>query len=162
MEKIKKILFICLGNICRSPSAEAVFRTYVEKKGEGRLFQIDSAGISDYHEGQPADKRMQEHAVKRNYNLTSVSRPFRPETDFDYFDLIIAMDRENLNDLRSLARTRSDFTKLHLMTDFSIQFSYPQVPDPYYGGSDGFELVLDILEDASVGLFEKINKKKKD
>jgi len=157
MEKIR-ILFVCLGNICRSPSAEAVFRAYAEKKGEGGRFEIDSAGTSDYHEGQPADSRMMEHASKRNYHLTSISRPFRPETDFDHFDYIIAMDKENLNDLRFMARNRSDLNKLRLMTDFSIRCNYPSVPDPYYGGSDGFELVLDILEDASEGLYNKISR----
>jgi len=88
MKKPTKILFVCLGNICRSPSAEAVFKGLVEKKGENDLFEIDSAGTSDYHQGQPADERMMRHAFKRNYQLTSISRPFLPETDFDKFDLI--------------------------------------------------------------------------
>ena len=161
MAEKKKILFVCLGNICRSPSAEAVFKGFVEKKGESAMFEIDSAGTSDYHEGQPADERMQIHAKKRNYNLTSISRPFLPEIDFDKFDKIIAMDQENLNDLRFMARKRSDFEKLSLITEYCSTFDLKYVPDPYYGGADGFELVLDILEDASDGLYEKIKKQGK-
>jgi protein-tyrosine phosphatase len=158
MRKSTKILFVCLGNICRSPSAEAVFKGFIEKKGESTLFEVDSAGTSDYHEGQPADERMQRHALKRNYQLTSISRPFKPETDFDNFDMIVAMDQQNLNDLRFMVRKRSDLKKLSLMTDYCSRFHHNQVPDPYYGGADGFELVLDILEDASEGLYERIKK----
>jgi protein-tyrosine phosphatase len=158
MVEKKKILFVCLGNICRSPSAEAVFKSFVEKNGVSNLFEIDSAGTSNYHEGQPADERMQRHAVKRNYNLTSISRPFLPETDFDKFDMIVAMDRENLNDLRFMARSKKDLDKLSLMTDYCSRFDNKYVPDPYYGAADGFELVLNILEDASKGLYEKIRK----
>jgi len=157
MKKPSKVLFVCLGNICRSPSAEAVFKDFVRKKGEAGLFEIDSAGTSNYHEGQPADERMQHHAKKRNYNLTSISRPFLPETDFDKFDMIVAMDKENLNDLRFMARNRNDLNKLSLMTDYCTIFHNEYVPDPYYGGDIGFELVLDILEDASEGLFNKIS-----
>ena len=158
MNKTVKVLFVCLGNICRSPSAEAVFKNWVEKKGELNLFEIDSAGTSDYHEGQPADERMTRHARKRNYHLTSISRPFLPEKDFDRFDLIVAMDQQNLNDLRFMARNKNDLNKLSLMTDYCNRFEITHVPDPYYGGADGFELVLDILEDASEGLYNKISK----
>lgn len=158
MKKPTKILFVCLGNICRSPSAEAVFKGLVEKKNENEFFEIDSAGTSDYHEGQPADERMMKHAIKRNYKLTSISRPFLPDSDFDKFDMIIAMDKQNLNDLRFMVRNRNDLNKLSLMTDYCSRYHHDHVPDPYYGGSDGFELVLDILEDASEGLYEKINK----
>jgi protein-tyrosine phosphatase len=161
MKKPTKILFVCLGNICRSPSAEAVFKGLVQQKGVSNIFEVDSAGTSDYHEGQPADERMMKHALKRNYKLTSISRPFLPETDFDKFDKIVAMDQQNLNDLRFMARNRHDLNKLSLMTDYCSRFDYDHVPDPYYGGSDGFELVLDILEDASEGLYENINKKNK-
>lgn len=152
-----KILFVCLGNICRSPSAEAVFRAYVEKKGGGSSYVIDSAGTSGYHAGEPADERMQRHAIKRNYQLTSISRPFDPQHDFDHFDLIIAMDQANLSELKYMARNAEDLSKLHLMTDFCTRFNYDKVPDPYYGGSQGFELVLDLLEDASEGLYIHLN-----
>lgn len=149
---MKKILFVCLGNICRSPSAEAVFRGLVEEKGEGYNYVIDSAGTSDWHRGEPADKRMQRHAMKRGYNLTSISRPFE-QNDFDKFDLIVVMDRENLDELKRKARNKSDRKKLFLMTDFSKKYNYEYIPDPYFGGDEGFELVLDLLEDAGEGLY---------
>lgn len=152
-----KVLFVCLGNICRSPSAEAVFKGYVKNKGEDNLFEIDSAGTYGYHEGEQADRRMQSHAVKRGYNLTSISRPFNPNKDWDMFDYIIGMDNSNMRDLESMARNKDDLSKLYKMTDFSTRFSHTEVPDPYYGGSEGFELVLDLLEDASEGFYEHIN-----
>jgi len=148
-----KVLFVCLGNICRSPSAEAIFKAHVEKKGFGDGFEIDSAGTSAYHQGEPADARMRRHASKRGYQLTSLSRKFNPATDFDHFDIIIAMDRDNMHDLKQMARNKKDEEKLMLMTDFSSAFDYNYVPDPYYGGDQGFELVIDLLEDASSGLF---------
>ncbi len=148
----KRVLFVCLGNICRSPSAEAVFRSLVEKEGLSEDFEIDSAGISGRHEGEPADQRMQKYAGKRGYRLTSVSRPVNPETDFEEFDYIVAMDCENLKELRRMAPDRRYLKKLHLMTDFSRHLYYNGVPDPYYGGDEGFDLVLDLLEDAGEGL----------
>ncbi|MCB2201241.1 low molecular weight phosphotyrosine protein phosphatase [bacterium] len=151
-----KILFVCLGNICRSPSAEAIFRGYVEKKGLTKEFEIDSAGTSAYHQGEPADARMRRHASKRGYQLTSLSRKFDPAADFDHFDIIIAMDRDNMHDLKQMARNKKDEEKLMLMTDFSSAFDYNYVPDPYYGGDKGFELVIDLLEDASSGLFNHL------
>jgi protein-tyrosine phosphatase len=154
----KKVLFVCLGNICRSPSAEAVFRGLIDKKGYSQDFFIDSAGTSDYHEGEPADARMQTHAIRRGYNLTSISRPFDPDKDWDRFDYIIAMDKDNFRDLERMARNKEDLKKLHMMTDFSRKFNYDFVPDPYYGGDEGFELVLDLLEDAGVGLYEFIKR----
>jgi len=156
IEKKIKVLFVCLGNICRSPSAEAIFRGFVEKKGMGNEYKIDSAGTSGFHQGEPADARMRRHASKRGYKLTSLSRKFDPNSDFDDFDMIIAMDRENLHDLQQMARTIKDAEKLFLMTDFSVAFNYDYVPDPYYGGDQGFELVIDLLEDASNGLFRHL------
>ena len=151
-----KVLFVCLGNICRSPSAEAIFRGFVKKKDMGELFEIDSAGTSGYHQGEPADARMKRHALKRDYQLTSLSRKFDPTKDFDYFDIIIAMDRDNHHDLRQMATGKAEEEKLYLMTDFSSEYDYDYVPDPYYGGDQGFELVIDILEDASNGLFKHL------
>ncbi len=150
----KKILFVCLGNICRSPSAEAVFTGLVNKNGLADKFEIDSAGTGAWHVGKPADKRMQKHAIQRGYNLTSIGRQFDPYSDFDRFDRIIAMDDENVATLKSLARTRDDLKKIQKMTDFSKEWGYTEVPDPYYGGDEGFELVLDLLEDACQGLLE--------
>lgn len=154
----KKILFVCLGNICRSPSAEAVFKGFVRKKGVQDKFEIDSAGTYGYHEGEPADRRMQSHAVKRGYNLTSISRPFNANTDWDRFDYILAMDDSNLRNLKAMGRSKDDLKKLFKMTDFSKKFNYNEIPDPYYGGDQGFELVLDLLEDAGEGFYEFLEK----
>ena len=157
--KNKKILFVCLGNICRSPSAEAVFKGIVRNMETDEKYFIDSAGISDWHVGETADKRMQKHAIKRGYSLESISRQFDPETDFDSFDMIIGMDDKNIEDLKRLARNSTDLGKIHKMTDFSIEWSYDEIPDPYYGGYEGFELVLDLLEDSCKGLLEYIQLK---
>ncbi|MFV0267599.1 MAG: low molecular weight protein-tyrosine-phosphatase [Draconibacterium sp.] len=155
MEK-KKILFVCLGNICRSPSAEAVFNGVIKKEGVSADFIVDSAGTSGWHAGEPADRRMQSHAIKRGFNLTSLSRKFDPKTDFDYFDMIIGMDDSNIENLKRMANGTADLGKIYKMTDFSQVFDYNEVPDPYYGGADGFELVLDLLEDSCEGLLDKI------
>lgn len=152
-----KVLFVCLGNICRSPSAEAVFKSLVEQRGETDKFFIDSAGTAAYHAGERADARMRNHAKKRGIELTSIARKFIPE-DFDRFDYIIAMDQENLHDLKQQARNNADLKKLYMMTDFSKKFNYNHIPDPYYGGEAGFELVLDLLEDASEGFYGSLKK----
>lgn len=153
----KKILFVCLGNICRSPSAEAVFKALVDKNGDSNNFEIDSAGTSAWHVGEKADARMRRHAKNRGINITSISRKFEVE-DFDHFDYIIAMDQENLDNLKQLIRNKSDLDKIHMMTKFSKKFNYGYVPDPYYGGDDGFDLVLDILEDAGAGFYHFLKK----
>lgn len=152
----KRILFVCLGNICRSPSAEAVFNGMIKKEGLQDLIECDSAGTAGYHEGEPADQRMQSHAIRRGYRLTSISRKFRPETDFDQFDFIIGMDDQNVNDLQDMASGSEDLNKIYKMTDFCSNGGHYAVPDPYYGGSEGFELVLDILEDACQGLLNEL------
>ena len=151
-----KILFVCMGNICRSPSAEAVFKGIVKNSGVSHNFEIDSAGTTGYHVGQNADRRMLSHAIKRGFNLTSISRKFYPETDFDHFDYIIGMDDENMFDLKNMVRNEADLNKLYKMTDYSKKLDYNEVPDPYYGGDAGFELVLDLLEDSCEGLLEKV------
>ena len=156
MDSTKKILFVCMGNICRSPSAEAVFRELVKKAGLNGRFEIDSAGTGAWHVGEQADRRMQKHAVKRGYNLTSISRKFNPKADFDRFDLIVAMDDENIWALKRMARSESDLRKICKMTDFKQEWNYDEVPDPYYGGEEGFELVLDLLEDACKGLLYQV------
>ncbi|MDR2927566.1 MAG: low molecular weight phosphotyrosine protein phosphatase [Cytophagaceae bacterium] len=151
-----KILFVCLGNICRSPSAEAVMKSLVSQRNLGNFYEIDSAGTAAYHTGEKADARMRRHATKRGYNLTSVSRPVHPAHDFDYFDMIIGMDNRNIRDLTQLAANDILRQKICKMTDFSKNMDVLEVPDPYYSGDAGFELVLDILEDACQGLIEKI------
>ena len=150
----KSVLFVCLGNICRSPSGEAVLKAKLTDAGLDKDVFVDSAGTSGYHEGDVADERMQSHAVKRGFNLTSISRQISP-TDFDRFDYIIAMDKSNYQNLINKAYTPEHKQKISMMTDFSQTHS-GDVPDPYYGGSQGFENVLDILEDSVDGLIQEL------
>lgn len=151
-----RILFVCLGNICRSPAAEGIFRYITEEKGTAAHFHLDSAGLYGGHAGELPDKRMRIHAARRGYNLTHRSRPAR-EWDFDEFDIIIGMDDANISGLRSLAPTEDDRKKIVRMTDFCrLHPYYDAVPDPYYEGAAGFELVLDLLEDASMALYDAI------
>jgi protein-tyrosine phosphatase len=154
----KQVLFVCLGNICRSPSAEAVFTALVEKAGLTDKIECDSAGTAGYHAGEPADARMQRHAIRRGYHLTSRSRKFMASRDFDRFDYIIGMDDQNVWDLKCQARHEHDLKKIYKMTDFATEGDYDSVPDPYYGGEAGFEMVLDILEDACAGLLEQMRR----
>lgn len=153
---MKQVLFVCLGNICRSPSAEAVFKAFIQKEGLESEFRCDSAGTAAYHVGEPADYRMRQFAQKRGFHLTSISRQIDPTTDFDRFDYVIGMDRQNVRDLKSIARNEADLKKIFLMTDFCLSGNFDSVPDPYYGGDAGFELVLDILENACSGLIQKL------
>lgn len=154
-EKEYKILFVCLGNICRSPSAEAVMKKLVKDAGLEKSFYIDSAGIMGYHEGERADERMRGHAARRGYVLDSISRPVRTQ-DFYDFDLIIGMDDRNVDDLKQKAPDLESVAKIHQMTEYSRNKLYDYVPDPYYGGASGFELVLDLLEDACQGLLDSL------
>ena len=132
---------------------------YVKKRGLESQYDIDSAGISGYHSGDHADRRMQSHAIRRGYDLTSLSRKFYPDADFSSFDMIIGMDDQNINDLRRLATSEEENKKIYKMTDFCQRFSYrDSVPDPYYGGDAGFELALDLLEDAVEGLLDWLEK----
>ncbi|MGL5682104.1 MAG: low molecular weight protein-tyrosine-phosphatase [Marinifilaceae bacterium] len=160
MEKKYKLLFVCLGNICRSPSAEGIMRQLVEDKGCAEAFDIDSAGTYGGHAGALPDERMRRHASKRGYVLDSRSRQFYPSADFERFDLIICMDNENVHNIMRLAETDEERAKVVKMTDFCSHYKhYTEVPDPYYGGAAGFELVLDLLEDATEGLYEHLVKK---
>ena len=152
-----KVLFVCLGNICRSPAAEGVFLNLLSEHGLEKLVYVDSAGTSGYHVGEPADARMIEHAKKRGTHLPSRARKFVP-ADFEEFDYILTMDRNNYWDVRSQTQDEQEKAKVIPFTDFCRRFDITEVPDPYFGGDAGFEHVLDIVEDASQGLLEKINK----
>ncbi len=158
MEKTK-ILFVCLGNICRSPGAEAVMKHVVEQEGADHLFEIDSAGTSGYHDGDRADSRMRRHGKSRGYDLTSISRRVMPARDFQYFDMIIGMDDSNMSNLHAMITKEEHRAKLHKLTDFRIDMDYDYVPDPYYGDDADFHLVIDLLEDSCRGLFNYVMKK---
>ena len=155
MKKIK-LLFVCLGNICRSPTAEAVMNSIVAEAGLSEFIECDSAGTSSAHHGEPADPRTIVHAEKRGHNITSLSRPFLAIKDFHNFDYIITMDDDNYNNVLQLDKNREQRHKIYRMTQFCSDDKYTQVPDPYFEGPDGFELVLDILEDSCRGLLNKI------
>lgn len=152
---MKKILFVCLGNICRSPMAEGVMRRLVKEAGLEKEFVIDSAGTSGYHQGDLPDSRMRAHASRRGYNLTHRSRRVRTE-DFYDFDLIIGMDDHNIDDLQERAPSTEAAGKIHQMTEYNTRIPADHIPDPYYGGSSGFEHVIDLLEDACSGLLETL------
>lgn len=153
---MKKVLFVCLGNICRSPSAEGVMAHLVEKEGLGHKIELDSAGIIGFHAGEKADPRSREHAEKRGIDITSIARQFNPNDDFHEFDYILAMDKRNFTDLNNLDENNEFSHKILMMTDFCRDMKVKEVPDPYYSGTKGFEVVLDILEDACTGLLDKI------
>ncbi|ONI01120.1 hypothetical protein PRUPE_6G122700 [Prunus persica] len=157
------VLFVCLGNICRSPAAEGVFRDLVKKRGLDSKFKIDSAGTIDYHEGNQADPRMRAASKRRGIEITSLSRPIRLP-DFRDFDLILAMDNQNRDDIIE-AFNRWKFReplpedahkKVKLMCSYCKKHDETEVPDPYYGGPQGFEKVLDLLEDACESLLDSI------
>lgn len=151
----KKILFVCLGNICRSCTAEEVMRTLLQREGMNKTTYVDSAGLISYHQGEQADPRMRAHAARRGYHITHLSRPVRL-ADFDDFDLIIGMDDSNISRLHDLAPSIEAENKIHRMTEYCTHITVDHVPDPYYGGAQGFENVIDILEDACQGLLHII------
>ena len=152
---MKKILFVCLGNICRSSTAEGVMLHLIEEAGLEKEFVIDSAGILSYHQGELPDSRMRAHAARRGYQLVHRSRPVRTE-DFYNFDLIIGMDDRNIDDLKEKAPSTEEWKKIHRMTEYCTRIPADHVPDPYYGGAEGFEYVLDVLEDACAGLLTSL------
>ena len=156
-KKIKRILFVCLGNICRSSSAQTIMQAKVDELGLSNQFYLDSAGLISCHEGEMADSRMRAHAARRGYNITHRSRPITYNDFFD-FDMIIGMDDRNIQDLKDRAPSPEAEKKIHRMTDFCQLKQVDYVPDPYYGGASGFENVLDILEDACEGLLQEIKK----
>ena len=151
-----RILFVCLGNICRSPAAQGVMQAIVDAEGDSARFTIDSAGTGNYHIGELPDKRMRVQARRRGYELTHHCRRVC-ESDFTDFDLIIGMDASNLQNLRSMAPTAEAAERVVAMADFfTLATRYDYVPDPYYEGAEGFELVLDLLEDGCRNLYEAL------
>ena len=153
-EKIS-VLFICMGNICRSPTAEAVFRHYVESAGLSEHILIDSAGTHDYHIGDKPDSRAQRAAQQRGYDMSNLHGRQVGKEDFRQFDYVLAMDGANLAILQRINPPDSD-SQVGLFLEYARHHSEREVPDPYYGGADGFERVLDMVEDAAQGLLEEI------
>lgn len=155
MSKKSSILFVCMGNICRSPTAEGVFRNRAQAAGLAELLHIDSAGTHGYHVGNPPDLRSQEFAAKRGYDLSDQRSRQVTASDFETFDYLLAMDRENLALLEASCPPQHRH-KLRLFMHFAKKSDSEVVPDPYYGGGKGFDLVLDYIEDASDGLIEML------
>ena len=151
-----KILFVCMGNICRSPMAEAVFVKLLERSGLAHFFEVDSAGMIDYHEGELADSRMRNHAGKRGYRLTHRSRPV-VTADFERFDLIVGMDDSNVAFLERNAPTLEAKQKIVRMADYLSRKNIDHIPDPYYGGASGFDLVIDLLEESCRNLLKELS-----
>ncbi len=150
-----KLLFVCLGNICRSPSAENIMNHLIKEAGKENEIICDSAGTSSYHIGSPPDRRMTAAAAKRGIQLTGRARQFEV-ADFENFDLILAMDKDNFRDILYQDKQGKYQDKVRLMCDFAREHSDSEVPDPYYGGSDGFNYVIDLLLDACSGLLESL------
>lgn len=154
-EKVR-ILFVCLGNICRSPAAQGVLQSIVDSNGASGRWTIDSAGTYGGHSGDLPDRRMIVHARRRGYELTHRSRKFR-QSDFDDFDIIIAMDASNERNLRDMAPSLDAEAKIVPMITFvNMSTRYDHIPDPYYEGSEGFELVLDLLENGCGNLYNSL------
>lgn len=157
-----RVLMVCMGNICRSPTAEGVFRHFITINNLGNIVEVDSAGTHGYHVGEAPDSRTQRAAAARGYSLSQLRSRKVARQDLDYFDLILAMDKSNLDNLMRMAIPEQQ-EKIRLFMDYAKNFDDQEVPDPYYGLGHGFDLVLDMVEDASLGLVEEIrnNIKKK-
>jgi protein-tyrosine phosphatase len=152
-----RVLFVCMGNICRSPAAEIVFRKLVQDAGLVGTIEIDSAGTIGYHTGNPPDSRMSSTLESRGYEIAGQSRQIK-RRDLEHFDLILVADDDNLHDVLRLDPEHLHRQKIKLLTDFCVENSATFVPDPYYGGSSGFEKVADLVEDACNGLIDHIRK----
>ena len=154
---MKKILFVCLGNICRSPAAEGIFIKKIKDRNLENLFLVDSAGTGGWHVGNLADSRMRQAASSRGIELLSRSRQI-DESDLYEFDHILVMDKDNLNAVKSLIKDDMHLinSKIKLILSYSKKSQLDEVPDPYYGGQNGFEKVLDLLDDAINELIESL------
>ena len=153
-----RVLFVCMGNICRSPTAQGVFRKLLQAQGLEATIEIDSAGTHAYHAGEPPDRRAQETAARRGIDLSDLrARRVGPE-DFEYFDYVLVMDQENYHSLSALCPPHHQ-RKLMLFMDFAPHLRSREVPDPYYGAAGGFEQVFDMVEAAAEGLLEDIRRR---
>lgn len=157
--KIKRrgVLFVCTGNICRSPTAEGVFRALVEREGLADRFLIDSAGTHGYHIGDPPDPRAIQHAARRGYDLSTLRARKVTRDDFERFDFILACDNGHHGLLRRLA-DKAHHGRIAMFLDYAPELGFTEIPDPYYGGPDGFEHVLDIVERAAHGLLTALKR----
>ncbi len=153
-----KILFVCLGNICRSPTAAGVLRTLAAREAPELTIEVDSAGTAGYHVGEPPDSRTRQAAARRGYDLSGLHARIVEPGDFERFDLILAMDRENLQVLRRRAPPAAH-ERLRLFLEFAPEAGPEDVPDPYYGGPNGFEEVLDLIEAAARGLLAHLRQR---
>lgn len=150
-----RVLMVCMGNICRSPTAEAVLRAQAALRGLARRVEVDSAGTHGWHAGEPPDPRAQAHGARRGYDLAPLRARRVQAADFERFDLILAMDRGNLAQLLEL-RPPGAGARVELLMRFARRHAVDEVPDPYYGAADGFERVLDLVEDACEGLLDHL------
>ena len=153
-----RVLLVCMGNICRSPTAEGVLRQFIKINNLGDVVEVDSAGTHGYHVGEAPDSRTQRAAAIRGYNLSQLRARKVARQDLDYFDLILAMDKSNLDNLQRMAAPEQQ-EKIQLFMDYAKNFDDNEVPDPYYGLGHGFDLILDMVEDASLGLINEIKQK---
>ena len=154
-----RVLFVCLGNICRSPTAEAVLRGLAAREAPGLTLIVDSAGTADYHVGDPPDRRSQAAGAARGYDLSGLRARQVERGDFDRFDLLLAMDRSNRDALLALAPPQAR-ERVRLFMDYAPESGHRDVPDPYYGGPAGFEQVLDLAEAASRGLLREVRRRR--
>lgn len=150
-----RLLFICLGNICRSPAAEGVMKAMVHAAGLDSRFFIDSAGIGNWHVGQLPDRRMRERGAARGYSFDSHARQICT-SDFSDFDLLLVMDSDNYRIVSSMAPDAASACKVRMLTDYLTKYNAPSVPDPYYGDISGFDYALDLIEDACAGLLAEL------
>ncbi|MGV3679244.1 MAG: low molecular weight protein-tyrosine-phosphatase [Acidovorax sp.] len=151
------VLFLCMGNICRSPTAHGVFRHRVRAAGLDGVVRVDSAGTHNYHPGEPPDQRSQKHATRRGYDLSDLRARQMLLADFEAHDLVLAMDWDNLAMAQELCPP-AHAHKLRRLTEFCLRMDSPVVPDPYYGGANGFDEVLDLVEDACEGMLQHVQR----